>query len=329
MSVRRWCVAGSVLALSAGLALQPVVSSAKIAGVIGAQVVTDDFWGDSSTGSGPCTGTDATGATPTLDLPVNGGWRTVSMQRTGGVVATSQTSSTSKVSGRVSTTARGGTRLDLSVRAAARATPTSVSPTCTVRYDGRGGGGVETTVSRRSWMVARSTVTAQGAHGGDVMLQALDGSYFAGTTPGKPLTRLVAPGSYLLFAIVDAKTEVPAGSTTARSASATMTASMSAIPIGTRRTLTGTGRPYVVAGHRDCARSRVAVALTRAARTKVRSIAFFVDGQRRVVLRGRGLQRSSLLLTRLAPRKFGVVRADVVLRSGAKRVMRSTSWPCA
>jgi hypothetical protein len=327
--MRRWGVACSALALSAGLALQPVSSSAQAGAVEIAKVIANDSGGMSWTTGATCTSSPGTGAEPELDLPVNGGWRTVHMSRTGSRYATTQMAGTSDTSARVSSDARGATRLEVKATTTARATPSSASPDCTVRYSATGGAGIQVAVTRRSWIVVRSSVTSRGGFGGELYVEATDSDFVVESVPGKGITRLVTPQTYQLIGALAAEVDVPAGSATARSSSASMVASLAVLPVGTRRTHTGNGRPFVTAGHRNCAQNRTLMTLTRAARTKARSITFFADGQRRVVLRGRALQRSSILLTRLAPRKFGLVRAEIVLRSGAKRVTQSTSWPCA
>lgn len=327
--MRRWCVAGSVLALSAGLALHPTSSSARAGGVEIARLVLSDGGGMSYPTGQTCTSAPGTGTEPELDLPVNGGWRTVHMSRTGASFATSQVASSGDASARVVSDRRGTTRLDVKTAVRAKATPTSASPYCSVDYHAGGGAGIQVAVTRRSWAVLRSTASARGTLDGTIYLGTADYSWDVETTPGKGLTRLVRPRTYQLVAEISSEVRVPAGSTTARSSSASMTANLSIIPTGTRRTHTGSGLAYVTAGHRDCANSRVTMRFTNAARSKARKITFYVNGQRRIVLRGRQIQRSSLLLTRIAPSSAGIVRAEVVLRSGARRAMQSTSWPCA
>ncbi len=54
-----------------------------------------------------------------------------------------------------------------------------------------------------------------------------------------------------------------------------------------------------------------------------------MNGEHRFTLSGRELRRSTAYLRAIPKKSAGSVRAAIVLKSGAKRSVSSTSWPCA
>lgn len=324
VSMRR-CASAAVAGVL-GMALG--VPAAPAGAVVGTASITV---GESLSWGGP-TGVNCprsvTGAKPApLPTKADGVWRTITMSRSGSL-ATSALSGTAVGRARVVSDAHGVTRIDLRMSSTVSLKPSGPSP-CVIGYRTRSGAtALDVTVAKRSWLAVRSSVTARGAVEGSIGAGKMDESASYFVAPGKSLTRLVAPGSYGMGGEAGSGTSVPAGSTTATSASSSVSGLVAFFPVGTRRSLSGDGRAFATVGHRSCTYNRVRVTFTDRTRTSARQIALYVNGDRRYVLRGRSLQRSSILLTRIAASSDGVVKAVVTTKSGARRTMRSTSWPC-
>lgn len=320
---RRWAVLGTLLAVVAAgtTGVQEAGAAARAA---------DQQW-VAATGLasvlGPCGGESVALTGPqhpgSTALPVDGTVRTFTIDVSGWDQHT-----TFRATGRVRASAtrsgRGMRRLAIDASLAASTAPTA-ERRCGAALEAFAGVSVAVTTTQRSWLVAQSAVS--GALDGSVRA-ARKGTSVIDLPLGQRATRLVAPGDYRLTSSGRARVvEEPGGGGAARSG--TFTSSVAVIPVGTRRSLSGTGLSFVTFGHRSCADDRVRARLSDAARSRVRKVTFFVNGQRRQVLRGRQLQRSGTQLSSIGPRTSGAVRAELVLRSGARRTTSSTSWPCA
>lgn len=319
MSFRRWAGVGSVLVL--GIAVGLAAPPARAA--VGSAVLGS--WDYISVPSGCAK--DVTGAEPgDVTVKADGVWRTVRMRRSG-TLSSSAVSGATDVTGRIATDTRGSTKVGLKVSASASATPRTPSICAVDNY------GVDATVSARqalapttSWLVVRSSGSTRGSAETGFGSPDVTGGF---VPLGRSLTRLVPAGTYTLGGGVDAAVRVPAGSTTARSASASATATVALFPVGTLRARSGNGLGYVKAGHRDCSQHRAKAYVSEAARTRARSATFFVNGERRFTLSGRQLQRDAVFVSSIPRASAGAIRVDVVLRSGARRTSYATSWPCA
>ncbi|KRC56897.1 hypothetical protein ASE19_03580 [Nocardioides sp. Root79] len=322
-------VAALVLVVS-GLSLRADADpdALRFAGISGgAGIEVWDFWPK----GGSCGSTQEADADPHA-VVANGGWQ-ASVMDASGEVAGVPVGGHSTSTYRYSRDLRGTARIDLRVASNAHLAPGPAEP-CSIIYEVGGAVMVHVTTRRRSWLVGRSADKVTGyraTNGGYVGLAVYDAANrrVARADVGGRVTRLVPPDTYRSGLQLTVRLELPAGDGSQLEGSLIGSGSISFIPVGTRRTLTGTGTDLITVGHRDCARNRVAAFFSSAARTRLRSATFVVDGQRRAVLRGRELQHSSLVLDRIARRSAGKVSVRMVLRSGARRVTASTSWPCA
>lgn len=322
MNGRRWAALGTLLAVvgagttgveagaAARAADQQWVAATALASVLG------PCGGDAVT----LTGVQHPGSTA---LPVDGTVRTFTIDVSGW-----DQHSTFRATGRVRASASrsgwGTRRLAVNASLAASTAPTA-ERRCGAALEARARGTVEVTTIKRSWLVAQSTVS--GPLDGSVRA-ARDGSSVVDLPLGHRTTRLLAAGRYLLTSDAQARVqEEPGGSGASESGS--FSSSVTLIPVGTRRSLTGTGTGYLTVGHRDCSLHRVRASFTQAGRSRVTRAIFSVDGSRRLVLRGSQLPRSGVYLGSIARTSKGAIRADLVLRSGARRTTYSTSWPCA
>lgn len=316
--VRRWSVAGAVgVLLATGLAPAPTHAAVDSAHL--------RAWDTVSIPAG-CED-DLAGPEPRdVDIAPDGRWRTIYLRRSGSV-SESNVAGSATVSGRVTTDARGTTRVGMKVSAAATARPT-VPSICSLEYGVTASSDAQrAVVPAKAWLVIRSTGSVRGTTDATFGAEGPTRDYFIRL--GQSLTRLVPAGTYTLGGGVAASVSVAARSTTAASSAANATANVAVIRIGTLRTFAGTGRAYVRTGHRDCALNRARVDLTAATRKYARRITFSVNGVRRVTMRSAGLQRSSFYLGRIPDATAGAIRADIVLKSGARRTMQATTWPCA
>ena len=316
--VRRWSVLGALgVLLAAGL--QPAPAHAAIDS---AYLSAYDTWSIPSGCANTVGGTEP----GDVRLAPDGRWRTITLRRSGRLSSSDMTGGAT-VTGRVTTDARGTTRLGMKVSASASARPTASSP-CSLRYSVSATSEARRAVSpTKAWLVIRSTGSVRGTTDAMFGAEGPTRDYFIRL--GQSLTRLVPAGTYTLGGGVAASVNVAASSTRAASSAANAKANVAVIRIGTLRTLTGTGRPYVRTGHRDCALNRIRVDLTEAARTKARRITFSVNGVARVTMRSAGLRRSSFYLGRIPDASAGALRADIVLKSGARRTTYASTWPCA
>lgn len=258
--------------------------------------------------------------------PMDGKTHEVRLDRTG-TALTTDLRATGLVRARVARNSWGVRKAEVSASLAVSATPRSPH-VCSVMWNSLGGVAMNTRISKRSWLVVRSSRSATGYSEGGVEIYGPSVSSSAIVPAGRSLDRLVPPGDYGTTSYVTSMVTLTPNTAATASARATFKAMVALLPVGTRRSLRGTARGLVTPGHRSCTDNRVRVAFSDAARNRTRQITFYVNGDRRVVLRGRALQRSSILLSRIAPRSDGVVKAVVIAKSGARRTMRSTSWPC-
>lgn len=319
MSFRRWVGVGSVLAL--GLAVGLVAPAARAA--VGAAVLGS--WDYVSVPSG-CTNA-LTGTEPgDVTVKADGLWHTVQLRRSGSL-SSSAVSGATTVTGRVATDGRGSTKVGIKVSASATARPRTPSICAVNNY------AVDATVSARqavtptrSWLVVRSSGSTRGSSTTGFGSPDVTGGF---VPLGRSLTRLVPAGTYTVGGGVDASVAVPANATTTRSSAASATATVAIFPIGTLRARSGDGLGYIRAGHRDCTHNRVTAYFSEAARTKVRSATFSVDGDRRFTLSGSQLQREAVFVSSIPRASSGAIRVDILLTSGAHRTSYATSWPCA
>ena len=320
MKVRR--SVGVVAALAASLGLPPVAAEAGPATGSGQLQMSYS----AQVSSAGC-GMDMNADTPVVGLSASGAWQTVKGSAIGSM-AQFRPVADATARARIVTGARGGVRVDLAVDAVTEIYPSGINDGCTVKYGL--GGAVESTVSVpvSSWAVARGSAKVQGGSSSNFEAVSPDRTVRVVGSLGYPSTRLVPAGSFSARLWLSPNA-VSAGPVTTVRASVNGTGTVAFVPIGTRRTLSGTGTGLISVGHRDCGRNRVVASFSSAARTRLRSATFAVDGQRRVVLRGRQLQRSSLVLGSIARTGAGKVSVQMVLKSGARRVTASTSWPCA
>ncbi len=317
--VRRWSVLGALgVLLAAGL--QPAPAQAAIdSAYLSAYDTLSIPAGCANTMSGSEPGD--------VRIAPDGRWRTITLRRSGRL-SSSDITGGATVTGRVTTDARGTTRVGMKVSASASARPVASSVCSVDHYSVSASSEARKAVSpTRAWLVIRSSGSVRGVTDARFGAKGPTRDYFIRL--GQSLTRLVPAGTYTLGGGVAASVSVAARSTRAASSAANATANVAVIRIGTLRTFTGTGRSYVRTGHRDCALNRARIDLTAAARTSARRITFSVNGVPRVTMRSAGLQRSSFYLGRIPDASAGAIRADIVLKSGARRTMQATTWPCA
>lgn len=330
MSVRRWVGAGVALGVGLTLGLQPVQARAAIGSAaleIGAFVEVSQSWcekpdwrEDTPTTS-TNTATTAISAGQTRELEGN----------LSGQAGGSKLSASRFVRGSYSANSWGTRRVVLrgsvAVSAGPNPSPCTVKKfNATVRVYTLG-----MSAPKRSWLVVRSSGARSGSGG---VIVGMTGRVFGSQPPvlqqpDGAITRLVPAGEYEIGAELKPQVSVPAGSTTTRRASASVSAKVSLFPIGTVRSHGGTGTRFVAFKHRSCAYDRVPVQLGRSTPTLVKSITFYVNGDRRFTLSGRELRRTTAYLRAIPKKSAGSVRAAIVLKSGAKRSVSSTSWPCA
>ncbi|MFD0804865.1 hypothetical protein ACFQ0K_02100 [Nocardioides caeni] len=263
-------------------------------------------------------------------LAADGAWHTVARSEQGTYANTAFSRSTT-TKARITRNSRGMARVDQAITATSRITPTTGHATCAFDNETPGSTSGDVTIPVRSWLVLRQRIVSQRGTGQAFASASVSGSsgLVGVVNAGEAESHLVAPGTYHFSMGGGARTHEPVRGTVARTKVGSTSGSVAFYPIGTLRSRAGNGLPYLAPGHRDCSQRRVKVAFSNAARTKVRSITFSVDGQRRYTLRGRQLNRSAVLLNDVRPRTTGVVRADIVLKTGARRTMTATSWPCA
>lgn len=332
MSVRRWLGAGVALGVGLTIGLPPVSSHATVGSAsleVGAAVTVNKpecekpDWSSSGAGST----TSATSAVKAL--PADS--RTRELRDTQvGQGALSELSASQSVSGSYYANSWGTRRVVLRASAAVAA-GANESTICSVTSF-RASAAVYThqmTAPKRSWVVVRSSGAMSGSRTkvlvgltGDTLNRVLQ-------KPDGAITRLVPAGEYIIGADLRPEVSAPAGTTTTQRASASVSARVSLFPIGTVRSHGGTGTRFVAFGHRNCSYDRVPVRIGRSAPRWVKKITFSVNGERRFTLSGRELRRTSVKLRAIPKRSAGSVRAAIVLKSGAKRSVSSTSWPCA
>lgn len=325
MSLHRRAGAALVLSLTAGLAVHPAPAHATIVGATLEAYETASVSGDPG-----CAKPAFTGSRPgTHAIPADGRPRVVKLDRSGRAGVTI-IGAAGTVQGWAARNSWGTHRVSVSAVVAVSAKP-SQSTICSVSLQATGAVFAEARSIRKSWVVVRSTGSSRGgaAVAPAIGVEALTGDpLHVLVTPGRSVTRLVPAGDYAVGGRVTPRVVTGAHNTILRSASAKVSGTVSLLPVGTLRSRTGAGQTYVKVGHRNCAGNSTYAYFSSAARSKAQRITFYVDGQRRGILTGSALQRSSLLVTRIAPRGIGEVQAVIRLKSGEKRTMRAISWPC-
>lgn len=323
MKFRRWIGAGSAVVLGLGLGLQPTAAQASAGDaslVIGTWVRANDIG---------CGEPAWRAAARTKNLPADGRTRAVRLSQSG--KAAGSTVKAYRSSEGTYNASGWGTRklkVSLSVRLSATANPSRI---CWVNsFVGKAEiYTVRMSAPKKSWMVVRSRGAKQGSAEANIGVQGPTTATSAWVAPGKPVTRLVPKGEYTLGSRVKPSMSVPARTTSTRTASASIVGTVALYPIGTLRARSGNGKSFVKPGHRDCSKNRVKVGLTAAARTKARKITFTVDGKKRFTLTGAKLKQTSVFVGRIPKKTAGTIKANIVLKSGAKKTTKSTSWPCA
>lgn len=323
MSIRRWASAGSVLVLGVamGVAASPARADAGNALMdVSASVRVNDAG---------CARPAWSSARTTLPIPADGRTRELVVSQSGKAAASSVTASRA-VRGAYSADSRGMRRLAIRASASVSAGP-NASKVCavTVLAATTAFYTQSMTAPKRSWLVVRSSGSVRPASTRAVVGLTGGSVDDAGVKPGGSITRLVPAGTYRIGAQLEPFVDVPVQTTTTRSAAASLTATVALFPIGTLRARSGDGLGYVKAGHRDCTYNRVKAYFSEAARTKVRSATFSVDGERRFTLTGSQLQRDAIFVSSIPRASSGAIRVDILLRSGARRTSYATSWPCA
>lgn len=324
MSLRRRAGAALALLLTAGFAVHPAPAHATIVGATLEAYETASVSGDPG-----CATPTFTGSRPgSLEVPADGRARVVTLDRTGRA-ATSTLRAAGTIRGWAARNSWGTHRVSVSAVVAVSAKP-SAATVCSVSLQATGAVFAEAKSVRKSWLVVRSTGSSRGgaAVAPIIGIQRMPSSFSILVAPGRSVTRLVPAGDYAVGGRLTPRVVAAARTTTGQSASASVSGTVSLLPVGTLRSRTGRGLAYVTVGHRSCGTNSTYAYLSSAARSKAKRITFFVDGQRRGVLQGRALQRSALLVSGIAPRGTGEVQAVIRLKSGAKRTMRAISWPC-
>lgn len=331
MSLRGWVGAGVALGVGLTLGLQPVAAQANVGSAsleVGAFVEVNRAecekpdWSASAPGS-------TTASTATFKaLPADGRSRELRVTHQG-QGALSSLSASRFTGGSYSANAWGTRRVLIRASAAVSAGP-NPSTFCSVpRFNATAALYTQSmSAPKKSWLVVRSSGTRTSS---STVLVGLTGDTFNSVLqqPDGSISRLVPAGSYTIGARLESTISVPTSSTTTRRASASLSARVSLFPIGTVRSHGGTGTRFAAFGHRNCSYDRVPVRLGRSAPRYVQRITFFVDGDRRFTLSGRQLSSTTVKLRAIPKRSAGSVRAAIVLKSGAKRAVSSTSWPCA
>ncbi len=269
-----------------------------------------------------------TGAGPaTRSIPADGAWRTVNLDRTG-TMAKSKVRGIVVGRGKVAADSRGGYRLDVSISNAVSLTPSAASP-CKISY-GTGSSTLaeDVGVTKKSWLVIGGTVRGRGEVTGILGAQRTDLTGTVTVAPGRSATQLIPSGWYTMAARAGSRTFVPPGTTTPTSATNVFNGFVAIIPVGTRRSLSGNGLGYVSVDHRDCTLNRVRLPFTSRARAYAAKISLYVNGDRRAVLTGSALQRTSYTLSNIAPASAGAVKVVIRTKSGSTLTSSSTSWAC-
>lgn len=336
MRVSRGVAAGAALVLAVGLG--PVASPAP-AGANGAATAAtatatapeQQAWlGSANYEQDECAGSGPVAMTGHQDrfvhTPLDGRPRELRLDQTGSADnATVRSTGSAQV--RASRPRPGTYATSLTAELGVAATPSLDVRRCRILLQTAASDVMTVPVARPSWFVARSSRT--GAVHGYVSAYRTVGSEVYHDVPiGEARAALLPPGTYDLSITAIASAEVPKASGPV-AAGGRVTGSILLVPAGALRTRSGTALRYVRPGDRSCARDRLPVALTRAARTKVRTIIFSVNGHRRLVLRGPALRARSVRVGPIADRSAGQVRAVVVTKRGARHTLTTTSWPCA
>lgn len=325
MSLRRRAGVALVLSLTAGFAVHPAPAHATVVGA-----TLDAYETASVSGDPSCAKPAFTGSRPgSHAIPADGRPRVVKLDRTGRAGITT-IGAAGTVRGWAARNSWGTHRVAVSAVVAVSAKP-SQSSICSVSLQATGAVFAEAHGIRKSWVVVRSTGSSRGGAGRAPVIgvEAVTGDpLHILVAPGSSLTRLVPAGDYAVGGRVTPRVVTGAHNTLLRSASASVSGTVSLLPVGTLRARTGAGQSYVTVGHRNCGNNSTTASFSAAARAKAKRITFYVDGQRRGVLQGTALQRSSLPITGIAPRGIGEVQAVIRLKTGEKRTMRAISWPC-
>ena len=326
--VRRWLGAGVALFVGAALLAPPVGAHAAATGARYAATDTISVIGADAAckNTKHTTSLNASGEGDGKPFPIDGVTREYHIDRTG-TAGSSTTRTTAVMRGNVVTNAWGSMRAKVRATASASARPSGAT-VCGVSIAARAELIVDLVAPRRSWAVVRSTGRLSGASS-SLGLESTDGRTRLVVNPGAKLTRLLPPGGYAVIGGVTASVSVPAHTTAARAEQGLVDATLAFYPIGTLRKLTGKARPFITAGNRDCSRKRVDLTLTKRAHKKARRITLTLNGKRVKVLTGKALRRDRVRVKRIPAKSAGVVRASVVLKSGAVRTMKTTSWPCS
>lgn len=322
MSLRRRAGVAAVLVLTAGAAWHPVPAHALVTSV------QAELYETATVADATCAKPTFTGPRPgTVALPADGRTREYRLDRTGGTPAVALHAA-GTVRGWAARNSWGTHRVVVSALAAVSSRPRS-GGACALSLRTEAALFARVAGVRKSWLVVTSSGSSRGGAASPPIVGLQGDTVQALVAPGRSLTRLVPAGDYLIGARVTPRATAAAHSTTVQGASASVSATVSLLPVGTLRAQSGGGLAYVTAGHRSCASNSTYAYFSSAARTKAQRITFYVDGQRRGVLTGSALQRSALPVTGIAPRGIGEVRAVIRLKSGDKRTMRAISWPCA
>lgn len=323
----RGVAAGAALVLAAGLGLSPAPAGARGAAPAAEQQAwlgSANYELDECEGSGPVVMSGR--RDHFIHLPVDGLPRNLGLDQTGSA-DNATVRSTGSAQARASRPRPGTYTASLTADLGVSATPALAVRRCRILLQTAASGGMTVPVAKPSWFVARSS-RAGVVHGYVSAYRTVGSEVYHDVPIGEARSVLLPPGTYDLSITAIASAEVPKASGPV-AASARVTGSILLVPAGELRTRSGTALRYVRPGDRSCARHRLPVALTRAARTKVRTITFSVNGHRRLVLRGKALQTRSVRVGPIADRSSGQVRAVVVTKRGAKHTMTTTSWPCA
>lgn len=323
MAIRRWASAGAAGLLALGLGVHPAPALAAVGDsdlAVGEKIVRGGSVADcpaAISGAGPST----------RSIPADGAWRTQNLDRSG-VLGTSKVRGIAVSRGKVTTDSRGASRVDVSISNAVSLTPSGTSP-CSISYATNGStAAFDVAVTKRSWLVLGGTVRGRGEVIGSLEAQRMDGSGRVAIAPGRSATVLVPSGWYAMGAQAGSRTNVPPGSTTATQSTSIFEGFAAIIPVGTRRSLSGNGLGYVSVDHRDCTLNRVRLPFTSRARASAAKITLYVNGVRRAVLTGSGLQRTSYTLGRIDPSSLGAVKVVIRTKSGSTLTSSSTSWAC-